>query len=34
MVEAFFIYFSVMIVFCSVMVVTGKNPVHSVLWML
>ncbi len=34
MVEAFFIYFALMIVFCSVMVVTGKNPVHSVLWML
>lgn len=34
MVELFFIYFAIMIVFCSIMVVLGKNPVHSVLWML
>ncbi len=34
MVEAFFIYFALMVVFCSVMVVSRKNPVHSVLWML
>jgi len=32
--QAFFLYFAVMIVGLSLLVVTRKNPVHSVLWML
>ncbi len=32
--QLFFAYFSVMIIGCSVLVVSRKNPVHSVLWML
>lgn len=32
--QAFFSYFAVIIVVLSLLVVTGKNPVHSVLWML
>ncbi len=34
MVEFLFGYFSVVIVIVSVLVVTSRNPVHSVLWML
>lgn len=32
--ELFFGYYAVVIVFLSLLVVTGKNPVHSVMWML
>ncbi len=32
--ELFFGYYAVVIVFLSMLVVTGKNPVHSVMWML
>ncbi|MEW6161814.1 MAG: NADH-quinone oxidoreductase subunit J [Nitrospirota bacterium] len=32
--ELFFAYFSVTIVLFSIFVVTARNPVHSVLWML
>jgi NADH-quinone oxidoreductase subunit J len=32
--QLFFGYFAVVMVFLSVMVVTRRNPVHSVLWML
>ncbi len=34
MVKFFFAYFAFMIVLCSVLVVTRRNPLHSVLWML
>lgn len=32
--QAFFAYFAVVMVALSIMVVTRRNPVHSVLWML
>jgi NADH-quinone oxidoreductase subunit J len=32
--ELFFGYYAVVIVFLSMLVVTGRNPVHSVMWML
>jgi NADH-quinone oxidoreductase subunit J len=32
--QLFFGYYAVVIVFLSMLVVTGKNPVHSVMWML
>jgi NADH-quinone oxidoreductase subunit J len=32
--ELFFGYYAVVIVFLSMLVVTRKNPVHSVMWML
>ena len=32
--KLFFGYYAVVIVFLSMLVVTGKNPVHSVMWML
>ena len=32
--ELFFGYYAVVIVFLSMLVVMGKNPVHSVMWML
>jgi len=32
--QLFFAYFAIMIIGCAVFVVTRKNPVHSVLWML
>jgi len=32
--ELFFGYYAVVIVFLSMLVVSGKNPVHSVMWML
>jgi len=32
--ELFFAYFAIAIVLISILVVTRKNPVHSVLWML
>lgn len=32
--QLFFLYFAVMIIGGSILVVTRKNPVHSVLWML
>jgi NADH-quinone oxidoreductase subunit J len=32
--ELFFAYFAFMIVLLSILVITRKNPVHSVLWML
>lgn len=34
MVQAFFGYFAFMIVVLSILVVTRRNPVHSVMWML
>lgn len=34
MVEFFFGFFAIMILFCSVMVVMSRNAIHSVLWML
>lgn len=34
MLELFFLYFAAMIVGLSLLVVTRRNPVHSVLWML
>lgn len=34
LVQAFFAYFAVMITGISILVITRKNPVHSVLWML
>jgi NADH-quinone oxidoreductase subunit J len=32
--QVFFLYFAAMIIVLSLLVVTRKNPVHSVLWML
>ena len=32
--QLFFGYYAVVIVFLSMLVVTGRNPVHSVMWML
>lgn len=32
--QLFFGYYAVVIVFLSMLVVSGKNPVHSVMWML
>ena len=32
--QLFFGYYAIVIVFLSMLVVTGKNPVHSVMWML
>ncbi|MBS1126050.1 MAG: dehydrogenase subunit, partial [Nitrospirae bacterium] len=32
--KLFFGYYAVVIVFLSMLVVTRKNPVHSVMWML
>lgn len=32
--QLFFAYFAVVILGCSILVITRKNPVHSVLWML
>ncbi len=34
LVQAFFAYFAVMITGISILVITRRNPVHSVLWML
>jgi NADH-quinone oxidoreductase subunit J len=32
--QLFFLYFAIMIIGISILVITRKNPVHSVLWML